>query len=95
MKDLVGPKDWAGGIVAAIIVLGATTACQGSDSVGPFTSVAVGNGHACALDEDGKVVCWGSPLGIGPSKPAGRFVQVSVGAGRGGAVCEQAMRGGV
>ncbi len=26
---------------------------------GRYTAIAVGTGHACAITEDGAVVCWG------------------------------------
>ena len=47
---------------------------------GPFHSVSVGFGHACAIRESGEVLCWPSEVdfnGDGRGSPEGRFVEIA------------------
>jgi alpha-tubulin suppressor-like RCC1 family protein len=50
----------------------------GTPPKGQFTQIAMVDGRACALQEDGKVACWGSNINhLAP--PDEKFVFVSVG----------------
>ena len=65
----------------------ATTTRMPEDSSGageivqhlPFTSVTGGNGHTCAVDIGGSVVCWGDNNDGEAEAPAGSFISVSAG----------------
>ena len=46
---------------------------------GSFVQVAVGESHACALDADGDVQCWGSAGWNRTSGPQGRATRIAVG----------------
>lgn len=61
-----------------------TRASAGSDDVeneAPllFSSISFGGIHACGLQVDGLVICWGANEFRQATPPAGRFVSVSVG----------------
>jgi len=43
----------------------------------PVAQVAAGNGHACALDVDGRVFCWGDNSDGQSTPPQGRFIYIA------------------
>lgn len=47
---------------------------------GRFAQLAAGETHTCALDDDGRIVCWGQP-DEHPEPPLERFSQLSAAAG--------------
>ncbi|MBW2726120.1 MAG: hypothetical protein JRE71_17220, partial [Deltaproteobacteria bacterium] len=46
---------------------------------GPFTQVATGATHACGLEIDGTVSCWGSNGSGESTAPLGSFLRVAAG----------------
>jgi tetratricopeptide (TPR) repeat protein len=46
---------------------------------GVFTAISSGQSHACGLQGDGSITCWGSDQNGKTAPPAGRFTQVSAG----------------
>ena len=46
---------------------------------GPFTAVAAGGTHSCAIKTDGKVVCWGENAKGQAEPPQGEFVAIEAG----------------
>ena len=69
------------GCLAAVTVL--ATACSGTPAEdpepGPFTTVAAGGEHSCALQIDRTVVCWGSNASGQADAPDGEFRAVAAG----------------
>jgi prepilin-type N-terminal cleavage/methylation domain-containing protein len=52
-----------------------------TDVPGPFTAIAVGESHTCAIKSDGDVQCWGSnSWGKAPALTAGPFIAIGAGA---------------
>ena len=59
-------------MLAMLAGLGAAAGCTGTGSwPGRAAELAAGGTHTCALTRDGRVFCWGSSDGIGPSAAAG------------------------
>ena len=81
--SVVGPVR-----VAAVlaVVWAVSVACGGSGEVVapavPFTDVAVGESHACALRADGRVACWGDNGRGQAEAPGGGFTAVAAGGDR-------------
>ena len=50
-----------------------------SESARPFTSLAAGNNHSCAIRADQTLVCWGDGTYGQTNAPAGQYVAVSAG----------------
>ena len=74
----------------AILALAALLACVALGAAGDWgqsaaqqggraAAVTVGDGHACALLESGRIECWGSNDSGRADPPAGRFSAVSAG----------------
>ena len=57
---------------------------------GRYTAISVGAWHACAINEDAEVVCWGDNERGQTDAPAGRYTAVDAGSDRTCALSEAA-----
>lgn len=69
LEGQLGNPEYAGDPLAAVPVR--------VSGEGPFAGLATGDHHACALDQDGRVHCWGLNLGGEVGLPADSAVLVS------------------